>query len=85
MGMLRELGILIKNNQTQSYCEEFKSHHTHVFTSSTWRELFALLSFLELIKNSLADFAIVALGDSLNVFHILSYNFRTSVDLSNRE
>ena len=62
-----------KNNQTQSYCGEFKSHHTHDFTSSTWRELFALLSFLELTKNSLANSTIVALGDSLKKFHILSY------------
>ena len=72
-----------KNNQTQSYCREFKSHHTHAFTSFTYRELFILLSFLELTKNSLANSTIVALGGSLNIFHILSFGRSKHLHLYN--
>ena len=45
-----EAWYIDKNNQTQSYCREFKSHHTHDFTSSTWRGFLLFYHFLNLPK-----------------------------------
>ncbi|GAQ88451.1 reverse transcriptase [Klebsormidium nitens] len=50
----------------------WEPHEVHGITSSTWRELSGLLRLLRAFKPLLSDCSVIARGDALNVFSILS-------------
>ncbi|GAQ93302.1 reverse transcriptase [Klebsormidium nitens] len=50
----------------------WKPHEQHGSTSSTWRELTGLLRLLQAFKPLLSDCTVIARGDALNVFTMLS-------------
>jgi hypothetical protein len=49
----------------------WEPHEEHAVTSSTWRELNALLRLLRAFKKILSDCTVIARGDAQNVFWIL--------------
>jgi hypothetical protein len=50
----------------------WEEHEVHGVTSSTWRELTGLLRLLRAFQPLLGDCSVIARGDALNVFSILS-------------
>ena len=65
-------GFLQIGSATHEAQGSWAQHEEHATTSSTWRELNALLRLLRAFDKLLSDCTVVARGDAQNVFWILS-------------